>query len=92
MSDTISTQVATRAEAIRLDAHRAALASLRKIGLPLEAPDPVKVIDHKREALVEIYDREWEEFDVEAAVAFAAASAALRDARAVSARLEGVEA
>lgn len=84
---TIAAQVATRSEATRLDEHRAALTSLRELGLPLEPPDPVLVIDARIRALVEIYDREWGEFDIEAAVAFAASSAALRDARAVSARV-----
>lgn len=92
MNDLPTPTAATRAEAMRLDEHRAALASLRTLGLPLEPPDPVQVIDARIKALVEIYDRDWQEFDVDSAVAFAASASALREARAVSARLAGVEA
>ncbi len=80
-SDTIATQVATRAEAQRLEEHRAALVSLRAFAFALEAPDPVIVTDMRRAALVALHDRDWQEFDIEAAVAFAAASCALRAAR-----------
>lgn len=81
MSDTIHDAIAARAEAARIAEHQAALESLRQFGEPLAAPDPVIVIDMRLHAMVEIYDREWEEFDVEASVAFAASAARLWAAR-----------
>lgn len=80
MSD-IPDAIAARAKAARIAEHQAALESLRQFGEPLAAPDPVIVIDMRLQAMVEVYDREWEEFDVEASVAFAASAARLRDAR-----------
>lgn len=75
---------ATRAETARIAEHQAALDDLRKLGRPLAPPDPVAVIDMRRDALVEKYDREWGEFGVDAAVLFRDAAAALRDARMAS--------
>lgn len=82
---TIPQQVATRAETTRIADHRDAIERLRLLGLPLEPPDPLPVIDHKVSQLVEVYCREWEEFDVQAAVQFAASGRALWLARMVSA-------
>lgn len=87
--DTIAHQVATRDEATRIADHREALESLRLLGLPLAPPDPVLVIDHKRDQLLDIYTRDWQEFDGVASVQFAASAAVLEAAREESVRVYG---
>lgn len=79
----------TRAEALRISDHRAALAAMRALAAPLEPPDPVMVIDAKIAQLVDVFNRPWEEFDTEATLLAAEAAAVLRDARAVSVAVWG---
>lgn len=89
-NDLIAHQVATRDEATRIAEHHEALESLRLLGLPLAPPDPVLIIDHKRDQLVDIYNnRNWGEFDGVASVQFAASAAVLESAREESVRVYG---
>jgi hypothetical protein len=87
MSDTIPQQTATRAEAVRIAEHQAALTAMRLLGQPLEAPDPVLVIDHKMDQLDVTFGRDWQEFKLQAARIFVDARAMLEDARVVSVRV-----
>jgi hypothetical protein len=80
-------QVAARAEAARIAAHQAELETMRKLAVPLEHPDTVGVIDAKIARLVDVYNREWEEFDTEASELFAVSSEALKEYRAESVHL-----
>lgn len=90
MTDTIAEQVANRANTLRITEHYDAIERLRLLGMPLEAPDPLPVIDHKRDQLVDVYNsRQWEEFDAEASVQFADSAERLRLARAESVRIYG---
>ena len=90
MTNTIAQQVATRADTTRLAAHQEAVDGLRRLGLPLEAPDPVAVIDAKIAALVDLYNNHpWEEFDIVASLQFAASADILRAAREVSVGVYG---
>jgi hypothetical protein len=87
MTDTIPQQTATRAEAVRIAEHQAALTAMRLLGQPLEAPDPVPVIDHKMDQLDVTFSRDWQEFKLQAARIFVDARAMLEDARVVSVRV-----
>lgn len=88
-NDTIAEQVAARANTLRITEHYDALERLRLLGLPLAAPDPVAVIDAKIAQLVDVYDREWSEFDVPASLQFAESAELLKQARAVSVGVYG---
>lgn len=80
----------TRAEAARIADIQRELTSLREFGNPLAPPDPVLVIDMRREAMAQIYaDTAWGEFGAEAEAVRAASEAALALAREEAARLEG---
>lgn len=84
MSDSVSTiaqATASRTNATRIADHQEAMASLRAFAVPLAAPDPVLVVDMRLAALVEVYNRDWEEFDAEASVLAAVAAEALREMR-----------
>jgi hypothetical protein len=87
MTDTIPQQTATRAEAVRIAEHQAALTAMRLLGQPLEAPDPVPVIDHKMDQLDVTFSRDWQEFKLQAARIFVDSLAMLEDARVVSVRV-----
>lgn len=68
---------AARAEALRIAEHQERLSALRDLATPLAPPDPVLIIDMRRDQLVETYNRDWQEYGVEAAVQFAASAAAM---------------
>lgn len=87
-SDTITEQTAARAEAARISDRRQAIDTMRKLARPLEAPDPVPVIDHKMDQLDIAYRRDWEEFLHEAAVVYVESMATLQDARVESVRVD----
>lgn len=90
---TVAHQLAARSEASRLAALREAIQSLREIGDPLEAPDPVLVIDVKLESLDDLYTHTpWGEFADEAARVYVESMARLQDAREVSVRIEEAKA
>lgn len=74
----------SRAEYLRLEAHKLALESLHLLSLPLAPPDPVIVVDAKRAQLDDIYQRNWDEFSEQADIAYLKAMGALQVARAVS--------
>jgi hypothetical protein len=85
---TIPQQTATRAEAVRIAEHQAALTAMRLLGQPLEAPDPVPVIDHKMDQLdLNFFSRDWQEFKLQAARTYVDSRAMLEDARVVSVRV-----
>jgi hypothetical protein len=72
------------AEASRIHDHRQALESLRLLAKPLEAPDPVPVIDAKLAQLDVVFVREWEEYQAEAEIIYVESRATLEDARRAS--------
>lgn len=80
----IPAKIAARTEAARLAEHRDGLTTLRLLSEPLEPPDPLPVIEARIKQLRVAYARDWQEWDIEAAVAFAAAAIELNKAREVA--------
>jgi hypothetical protein len=87
MTAAVSVGTQARAEAVRIAEHQAALTAMRLLGQPLEAPDPVPVIDHKMDQLDVTFSRDWQEFKLQAARIFVDSRAMLEDARVVSVRV-----
>jgi hypothetical protein len=85
----IEADAAARANALRIAAHVAELETLRLLAVPLEPPDPVRVIDARRAQLDVAYAREWEEHAAAARVQYEAADAVLAEARATSVGVYG---
>lgn len=86
-AEEVAARLRAQAETARIEAHRAAIITMQRLAEPLAHPDPVVVIDAKLGQLADIFARDWEEVEVEAADTHTAALETLRRHRAESVAL-----
>lgn len=84
----VAARLVAQAETKRTDTHKAALAVMQRLAVPLTHPDSLAVIDTKLERLADVSSAEWEEFADEAAEIYAASKAALSAQRGAAIQAE----